>query len=93
VLTAISSDAAPRRRSERPRARDRRISLVDRQGQTWPETGALVRRRSSEGETDTYTHVLIDGRELDYAALLEPAEANDQVARRPPRRRSIASTL
>lgn len=73
--------------------RHRRISLLHRQGRTWAEIGALVGQRSLKVTSDTYTHVLVDGRELDYAALLEPAEANDQVTRRPPRRRSIASTL
>ncbi len=38
--------------------RHRRISL-----------GALVEQRSLKVTSDTYTHVLIDSRELDYAAL------------------------
>ena len=73
--------------------RHRRVSLLHRQGRTWAEIGALVGQRSLKVTSDTYTHVLVDGRELDYAALLQPAEANVQVTRRPPRRRSIASTL
>lgn len=50
--------------------RHRRISLLHRQGRTWAEIGALVGQRSLKVTSDTYTHVLIDGRELDYAALL-----------------------
>jgi integrase len=52
--------------------RHRRISLLHRQGRTWAEIGALVGQRSLKVTSDTYTHVLIDGRELDYAALLAP---------------------
>jgi integrase len=50
--------------------RHRRISLLHRQGRTWAEIGALVGQRSLKVTSDTYTHVLIDNRELDYAALL-----------------------
>jgi integrase len=50
--------------------RHRRISLLHRQGRTWAEIGALVGQRSLKVTSDTYTHVLIDGSELDYAALL-----------------------
>ena len=53
--------------------RHRRISLLHRQGRTWAEIGALVGQRSLKVTSDTYTHVLIDGRELDYAALLARA--------------------
>ncbi len=52
--------------------RHRRISLLHRQGRTWAEIGALVGQRSLKVTSDTYTHVLVDGRELDYAALLAP---------------------
>jgi integrase len=52
--------------------RHRRISLLHRQGRTWAEIGALVGQRSLKVTSDTYTHVLVDGRELDYAALLKP---------------------
>jgi integrase len=51
--------------------RHRRISLLHRQGRTWAEIGALVGQRSPKVTSDTYTHVLVDGRELDYATLLE----------------------
>lgn len=50
--------------------RHRRISLLHRQGRTWAEIGALVGQRSLKVTSDTYTHVLVDGRELDYASLL-----------------------
>jgi integrase len=50
--------------------RHRRISLLHRQGRTWAEIGALVGQRSPKITSDTYTHVLLDSRELDYAALL-----------------------
>jgi integrase len=55
--------------------RHRRISLLHRQGRTWAEIGALVGQRSLKVTSDTYTHVLIDGRELDYAALLAGAHS------------------
>lgn len=50
--------------------RHRRISLLHRQGRTWAEIGAFVGQRSLKVTSDTYTHVLVDGRELDYKALL-----------------------
>jgi len=50
--------------------RHRRFSLLHRQGRTWAEIGALVGQRSLKVTSDTYTHVLVDGRELDYGALL-----------------------
>jgi integrase len=50
--------------------RHRRISLLHRQGRTWAEIGAIVGQRSLKVTSDTYTHVLVDSRELDYAALL-----------------------
>jgi integrase len=50
--------------------RHRRISLLHRQGRTWAEIGRFVGQRKLSVTADTYTHVLIDGRELDYAALV-----------------------
>jgi integrase len=50
--------------------RHRRISLLHRQGQTWAEIGRLVGQRKLSVTADTYTHVLTDGRELDYTLLL-----------------------
>jgi HNH endonuclease len=39
-------------------------------GRTWAEIGRLVGQRKLSVTADTYTHVLIDGREADYEALL-----------------------
>jgi integrase len=50
--------------------RHRRISLLHRQGRTWAEIGRLVGQRKLSITADTYTHVLSDGREADYAGLL-----------------------
>ncbi len=52
--------------------RHRRISLLHRQGRTWAEIGHFVGQRKLSITADTYTHVLIDGREVDLAGLLEP---------------------
>jgi len=51
--------------------RHRRISLLHRQGRSWAEVARFVGQRKLSITADTYTHVLVDGRELDYAALLE----------------------
>jgi len=50
--------------------RHRRISLLHRQGRTWAEIGRLVGQRKLSVTADTYTHVLSDGRELDYPTLV-----------------------
>lgn len=50
--------------------RHRRISLLHRQGRTWAEIGRFVGQRKLSITADTYTHVLTDGRELDYATLV-----------------------
>jgi integrase len=50
--------------------RHRRISLLHRQGRSWAEIGRFVGQRKLSITADTYTHVLSDGREVDYAALL-----------------------
>ena len=50
--------------------RHRRISLLHRQGRSWAEIGAFVGQRSLRVTADTYTHVLLDDRELDYRKLL-----------------------
>jgi integrase len=49
--------------------RHRRISLLHRQGRTWAEIGRLVGQRKLSITADTYTHVLSDGREVDYATV------------------------
>jgi integrase len=50
--------------------RHRRISLVHRQGRPWAEIAAFVGHTKLSVTADVYTHVLVDGRELDYGALL-----------------------
>jgi integrase len=50
--------------------RHRRISLWHRQGETWALIGSRVGQRSLSVTADTYTHVLLDGRELDHSALV-----------------------
>jgi len=49
--------------------RHRRISLLHRQGRTWAEIGRFVGQRKLSVTADTYTHVLSDGQEIDYASL------------------------
>jgi site-specific recombinase XerD len=51
--------------------RHRRISLLHKQGHTWAEIGALVGQRNLAVTANTYTHVLIDSREVDRAKLLD----------------------
>lgn len=50
--------------------RHRRISLLHRQGRSWAEIGAFVGQRKLSITADTYTHVLSDGSEVDFAGLL-----------------------
>jgi integrase len=50
--------------------RHRRISLLHHHGRSWAEIGALVGQRKLSITADTYTHVLIDGRELDYERMV-----------------------
>jgi integrase len=50
--------------------RHRRISLLHRQGRSWAEIARFVGQRKLSLTADTYTHVLSDGRELDYERLL-----------------------
>jgi hypothetical protein len=49
---------------------DSRISLLHRQGRPWADIGRFVGQRSLKVTADTYTHVLVDGREIDVAGLL-----------------------
>ncbi len=51
--------------------RHRRISLWHRQGETWALIGARVGQRSLAITADTYTHVLLDDRELSHAHLVD----------------------
>jgi integrase len=46
--------------------RHRRISLLHAQGRTWAEIGRFVGQRKLSITSDTYTHVLSDGAEVDY---------------------------
>jgi integrase len=50
--------------------RHRRISLWHRQGETWALIGSRVGQRSLSVTADTYTHVLLDNRELDHSTLV-----------------------
>jgi integrase len=50
--------------------RHRRISLLHDQGRSWAQIAAFVGQRKLSITADTYTHVLIDPAELDYAELL-----------------------
>jgi integrase len=50
--------------------RHRRISLLHKQGRSWAEIARFVGQRKLSLTADTYTHVLSDGRELDYGEAL-----------------------
>lgn len=50
--------------------RHRRISLLHRQGRSWAEIARFVGQRKLSITADTYTHVLVDGREIDAEALI-----------------------
>lgn len=50
--------------------RHRRISLLHRQGESWAAIGERMGQRSKLVTADTYTHALIDSREIDRAKLL-----------------------
>jgi integrase len=50
--------------------RHRRISLLHRQGKDWATIARFVGQRKLSVTADTYTHVLLDDRELDYRELL-----------------------
>ena len=50
--------------------RHRRISLLHLRGTPWAVIGAFVGQRDLSTTADTYTHVLVDETELDYAELL-----------------------
>jgi integrase len=52
--------------------RHRRISLLHLGGVPWARIGEHVGQRSLRVTADTYSHVLVDERELDYSALLIP---------------------
>jgi integrase len=50
--------------------RHRRISLEHLRGQPWARIGELVGQRNLAVTANTYTHVLVDETEIDYAALV-----------------------
>jgi integrase len=52
--------------------RHRRISLLHAQGRSWAEIGRFVGQRKLSITADTYTHVLLEGDEADYSALVAP---------------------
>ena len=54
--------------------RHRRISLMHHQGRSWADIGHDMGQRSLLITADTYTHVLIDYREIDIEALLHLAK-------------------
>jgi integrase len=53
--------------------RHRRISLLHQQGESWAEIGAKVGQHNISTTADTYSHVLMDYRELNRSTLLERA--------------------
>lgn len=53
--------------------RHRRISLMHRNGVSWADIGARMGQRSRVVTADTYSHAIIDGREVDRAKLLARA--------------------
>ena len=50
--------------------RHRRVSLLQLRGVPWARIGEWVGQRNLAVTADTYTHVLTDETELDYATLL-----------------------
>ena len=50
--------------------RHRRISLLHLRGVPWARIGEFVGQRDLTVTANTYTHVIADEAELDYAALL-----------------------
>jgi integrase len=50
--------------------RHRRISLLHRQGRSWAEIARFVGQRKLSLTADTYSHVMVDGTELEYARVL-----------------------
>jgi integrase len=61
----------------------RRISLLHAQGKTWAEISELVGNASAKVLSDTYTHVLMDERELDYVGVIAERLGASTILRRP----------
>jgi integrase len=55
--------------------RHRRISLMHRNGVSWADIGARMGQRSKLVTADTYSHAIIDGREIDRQKLLQRVAA------------------
>jgi integrase len=55
--------------------RHRRISLLHLRGVPWARIAEFVGQRKLSVTADTYTHVLVDETELDYAKLLKTARS------------------
>jgi integrase len=53
--------------------RHRRVSLLHLGGVPWAKIGELVGHDDLMTTARTYTHVLVDEAELDYATLMRPA--------------------
>jgi integrase len=51
--------------------RHRRISLLHKQNESWAEIGEKVGQRNLSVTADTYTHAMLDYREIDRPKLLE----------------------
>jgi len=51
--------------------RHRRISLLHRQGRSWAEIARFVGQRKLSITADTYTHVMVDGREIAISELVD----------------------
>ncbi len=74
--------------------RHRRISLLHHQGESWAEIGAKVGQRNLSTTADTYTHVLMDYREIDRPKLLERVRTtHTPCTPRRPRTTSFAGTF
>jgi len=50
--------------------RHRRISLLHLRGMPWAQIGEFVGQRNLAVTANTYSHVMLDQAELDYAALI-----------------------
>ncbi len=50
--------------------RHRRISLLHRQGRSWAEIARFVGQRKLSLTADVYSHVMVDGAEVDYQSVV-----------------------
>jgi hypothetical protein len=57
--------------------------MLHAQGKTWAEIDELVGNRSAKVLADTYTHVLMDEREIDYARVIAERLGASTILRRP----------